>query len=146
MGAITKAFFVAKCHLNPDYVISPGDLILAIFRGDGGRIWYESHSLSEKVSPLGNITRIVPSGPEDPNQLLDALITFAPDYFDSCPSMKTVKEKLQGISFLDFDSGDGIPSEWEQLRSEVRKVLNKEIGINESKIGLFSATLDPVSF
>ena len=146
MGAITKAFFVAKCHLNPDYVISPGDLILAIFRGDGGRIWYESHSLSEKVSPLGNITRIVPSGPEDPNQILDALITFAPDYFDSCPSMKTVKEKLQGISFLDFDSGDGIPSEWEQLRSEVRKVLNKEIGINESKIGLFSATLEPVSF
>ena len=146
MGAITKAFFVAKCHLNHDYVISPGDLILAIFRGDGGRIWYESHSLSEKVSPLGNITRIVPSGPEDPNQILDALITFAPDYFDTCPSMKTVKEKLQGISFLDFDSGDGIPSEWEQLRSEVKKVLNKEIGINESKIGLFSATLEPVSF
>ena len=146
MGAITKAFFVAQCHLNYDCEISPGDLLVAIFRGDGGRIWYESHYLSEKIKPLGKISRIVPSSPEDPNQLLDALITFAPDYFDSCPSMKTVREKLEGVSFLDFDSGDSIPSEWEQLRSEVRNVLNQEIGVGQSKIGLFSAMLKQVCF
>jgi hypothetical protein len=146
MGSITKAFFVAQCHLDYDREVSPGDLLVAIFRGDGHRIWYESHCLSEKIKPLGKISRIVPSGPEDKNQLLDAFITFAPDYFDSCPSMRTVREKVQGASFLDFELGENIPTEWEQLRSEARELLKKEIGVNEKVTRLFSTTLKQVCF
>lgn len=146
MGSITKAFFVAQCHLDYDREVSPGDLLVAIFRGDGNRIWYESHCLSEKIKPLGKISRIVPSGPEDKNQLLDAFITFAPDYFDSCPSMRTVREKVQGASFLDFELGENIPTEWEQLRSEARELLKKEIEVNGTATRLFSATLKQVCF
>jgi hypothetical protein len=60
--------------------------------------------------------------------------------------MRTVREKVQGASFLDFELGENIPTEWEQLRSEARELLKKEIGVNEKVTRLFSTTLKQVCF
>ena len=143
MGSISKAYFVAvhsKDHDPPDYVEqNPHTLLMAIFRGDGGRIWYEPHYLDKSIKPIGAIAVTVPNAPKDPNQLLDALIAFAPKFFEKCPSLDAVKNKLADKKRLDFDlHQDDIPEDWDKLREEARNAIENGIEVDNSTLGIYS--------
>ena len=143
MGSISKAYFVAvhsKDHDPPDYVEqNPHTLLMTIFRGDGNRIWYEPHYLDKSIKPIGAIAVTVPKGPKDPNQLLDALIAFAPKFFEKCPSLDAVKNKLAGKKRLDFDlHQDDIPENWEKLREEARSMIEQGINAESGMLGIYS--------
>ena len=143
MGSISKAYFIAihiKEHDPPDYIeYSPHTILMTIFRGDGGRIWYESHYLDKSIKPIGEIAVTIPNGPEDPNQLLDALIAFAPKFFENCPSLKVVKNKLADKKRLDFDLGkDDIPESWDELRKESRSAIEQGIKVDNDSLGIYS--------
>ena len=118
---------------------------MTIFRGDGNRIWYEPHYLDLAIKPIGGITVTVPNGPEDPNQLLDALIAFAPKFFENCPSLEGVKNKLADKKILDFDLGkDDIPEGWNKLREEARNAIENGIEIDNSILGIYSTGLTKI--
>ena len=147
MGSISKAYFIAVYsneHDPPDYIeSSPHTILMVIFRGDGGRIWYEPHYLDKSIKPIGGIAVTVPNGPEDPNQLLDALIAFAPKFFENCPSLKVVKNKLADKKRLDFDLGkDDIPESWDELRKESRSVIEQGIKVDNGILGIYSTNFE----
>ena len=92
---------------------------LQIWQGDGERQWLEARYFSDEVRPIGRLARIIPRGPDQPNGLLDACIAFYPQAFESCPSLKVVRDKLTDKECLDFDLDvDSIPNEWSELRAE----------------------------
>ncbi|ARS64845.1 hypothetical protein NMSP_1230 [Candidatus Nitrosomarinus catalina] len=147
MGSISKAYVIAihsKDHDPPDYIeSSPHTILMVIFRGDGGRIWYEPHYLDKSIKPIGGIAVTVPNGPEDPNQLLDALIAFAPKFFENCPSLKVVKNKLANKKRLDFDLGkDDIPESWDELRKESRSAIEQGIKADNGVLGIYSTKFE----
>ena len=78
---------------------------LQIWVGDANRQWLEAHYFDEKIKPIGNVTRIFPKLPDDPNSLLDACIAFFPDHFRECPTLAKVEESLEKSEFIDFDRG-----------------------------------------
>ena len=147
MGSISKAYFIAihsKELDPPDYVESnPHGILMTIFRGDGGRIWYEPHYLDRSIKPIGRITTTVPNSPEDSNQLLDALIAFAPKFFENCPSLEGVKNKLADKKRLDFDLGkDDIPESWDELRKESRSAIEQGIKVDNGILGIYSTNFE----
>jgi len=149
MGSISKAYFIAthSKEVNPpDYVESdPHTILMTIFRGDGGRIWYEPHYLDKSIKPIGEIAVTIPNGPEDPNQLLDALIAFAPKFFEKCPSLAGVKNKLAEKKRLDFDlHQDDIPEDWNKLREEARSEIEQGITIDNSILGMYSTRFEKI--
>ena len=150
MGSISKAYFIAihsKEVDPPDYVESdPHTILMTIFRGDGGRIWYEPHYLDKSIKPIGEITVTIPNGPEDPNQLLDALIAFAPKFFEKCPSLEGVKNKLADRKRLDFDlHQDDIPEDWNKLREEARNVIEKCVTTDDGELGMYSTEFKKIN-
>jgi len=135
MASITRAYFVAELTQNELEIQKFDHISLVILRGDGGRIWYES---SGPKKSIGHVKIIIPRGPYDSNQILDALIAFGPKYFQDCKSLEIVKKKLKNVKRLDFDLHlDEIPTEWESLREEAQKVLmNPKITLIEYDIFL----------
>ena len=149
MGSISKVYFIAihsKEVDPPDYVESdPHTILMTIFRGDGGRIWYEPHYLDKSIKPIGEIAVTIPNGPEDPNQLLDALIAFAPKFFEECPSLAGVKNKLAEKKRLDFDlHQDDIPEDWDKLREEARSEIEQGITIDNGVLGMYSTRFEKI--
>ena len=147
MGSISKVYFIAIHNKEvdpPDYVESdPHTILMTIFRGDGGRIWYEPHYLDKSIKPIGGIAVTVPNGPEDPNQLLDALIAFAPKFFENCPSLEVIKNKLADKKRLDFDLGkDDIPESWDELRKESRNTIEQGIKVDNGILGIYSTKFE----
>ena len=150
MGSISKAYFIAihiKEHDPPDYIeYSPHTILMTIFRGDGGRIWYEPHYLDRSIKPIGRITTTVPNSPEDSNQLLDALIAFAPKFFENCPSLEEVKNQLVNEKSLDFDLGkDDIPESWNELRKEARNAVEQGIKVDNGMLGIYSTKFEKIA-
>ena len=137
MAGISKAYFIAT-H-SKDNENSLLNILITTFRGDGNRIWYESHYLDKSIKPIGKITVTVPSSPEDPNQLLDVLIAFAPKFFENCSSLEAIKNKLRDKKRLDFDLGkEDIPEEWDELRKEARNVIEQGMMIDDKVLGIYS--------
>ena len=98
-----------------------------IIVGDGHRQWFQSSYIDRHIKPIGKIDRIVPEGPAHPNALLDACIAFAPEFFESCPTLDEVKSTIpDDQTGLDFDMGK-IPEKWSQLREEARPIYDKKI-------------------
>lgn len=109
-------------------------IYVQILVGEGHRQWYEAHYFDKSIKPIGKIRSMVPIGPNDENSLLDACIAFAPKFFESCPTLKKIKEELKDSEVLGFDSDkDKIPKEWKQLRREAAPIFEK---LNISKIKL----------
>jgi hypothetical protein len=110
-------------------------ITLQILVSDGGRRALEPHYFDYNIEPIWNIRTTVPKGPNDPDQLLDACIAFAPFLFRDCPSLPIVIEQVlgQNIRFLDFDLGKEVPEGWSQLRKEARKIY-KTLNIFEAVI------------
>ena len=114
-------------------------IALQILVGDGHRRWLEPHYFDNALRPIWNINKIVPQGSDDPDQLLDACIAFAPSLFKDCPTLPIVEKQLlsSGIEFLDFDfGGKEIPDKWDQLREEARATYKE--------LNLFGAVLRPL--
>ena len=98
-----------------------------IIVGDGNRQWFECKYITKTQNPIGKIYAIIPEGPAHPNALLDACIAFAPDFFESCPTLDEVKSSIpDDQTKLDFDMGK-IPEKWSQLREEARPIYDKKI-------------------
>jgi len=115
--------------------INPIDL--QIWVGDADRQWYEAHYFNTKLKPIGKINKIIPKAPDDKNVLLDCCIAFMPLYFEKCPSLNKIIEKLKTYSLLDFDINKNIPFEWQQLRKEAIQYF--------ADIIIFEATLKEIS-
>lgn len=101
------------------------DIECQILVGDAGRQWFEAKYFRPKLRAIGQIKSFVPAAPNEPDNLLDALIVFLPNHFGGCPSMATVKRELAKASFLDFHAEpEKIPKAWPQLREEARSIFS----------------------
>lgn len=113
-------------------------ILFQILVGDANRQWLEVNYIDQTILPLGNVQTIIPQGPDNPESVLDACIIFFPKYFESCPTLKIVEEKLQSSDRVDFDLGTNVPKEWEKLREEARPLYNQ--------LAVFVAELKPYNF
>ena len=93
--------------------ISPKLLLL---QGEGDRQSLQVYYIDDKISPIGKIRRIVLESPNGAYNLLDACITFFPDWFGKCKTLQSMKEELYQKEFLDLDLEK--PSDWDTLRDE----------------------------
>lgn len=117
--------------INPIY--------LQILVGDGNRMWLEPHYFDNTIKPIGKIKVVVPEFPDAKHALSDAIIAFAPKYFENCPSLNKVKEDLKDVKRLDFDlSRDKIPQLWEKLKQEASPIMEK--------MNIFEANLSRITF
>lgn len=146
MGRITRVFVVGLVKRTLDDVIVTRDPSLVIFRGDGDSVWYQPRYFDHTLKPIGKIHKIIPYAPDVPEQLLDSVITFAPKFFESCPSLEIVQEKLKNKHFLNFGNLKSIPKEWTDLKFEAISLLGKKLELDEEKVGVFSTELKPISF
>lgn len=134
MGSITRTYFVGNeiTKSNNSKQIERVDLIF--FRGDSDRIWYELET-NTATKTIGNVKKMIPRGPEDPNQIIDALILFYPNLFKSCPSLEKVESLLATKKMISFDVDNSIDSEWNQLRTEALSVIrNSSLVVQEYDI------------
>ena len=99
-----------------------------IWQGEGSRRWFEGvYPMSDSQSLCG-VRTMVPRGPDDPNQLLDATILFLPDNYRECESFEGVVQEIElgKIDFFDFNLGsEKLPKNWEKLREEARPIFDK---------------------
>lgn len=110
-----------------------------IIVGDGNRRWLESHYFDQSIKPIGKITTIVPFSSDEPEQdtLLNAVLAFGPSYFEECPSLAVVRQKLQNTERLEFDAEPGqVPAEWQALRQEAKELFRT--------MSIWQADLEPV--
>jgi hypothetical protein len=146
LSGITKAFFVGEIGTSDQISEKPVSILMAIYRGDGNRIWYEPHYFDKSLSPIGKITTTIPRSPEDKNQLIDALIAFAPAFFQSSRHLTEIKKILERKTILDFDLDDEIPSIWESLRNDCKVILENDFSYKGHKIQFFETNYHKKSF
>src|SRR5690349_7947903 len=148
MAGFSKVYFVGSTggFMGADGLARP---FFQIMVGDADRQWLEpvydpesqeytaaAESSAPVPHPIGDVRALVPRGPDDSVALLDAVIAFFPALFRSCPSLATVEAQLSGVTRLDFNIGESVPSEWNQLRAEAYPIF--------AQLGLFEADLRPV--
>ena len=103
-------------------------VMVQIWIGEGNRRWLEAHYFKYQGGPLGNLQVIIPAGPDDPDQLLDACIAFFPEAFTACPSLAAVRHELRETIRLDFNlSPEAVPKLWSTLREEARPIFGNLI-------------------
>lgn len=108
--------YIVGAPMDSDFYgrdVSPKLLLL---QGEGDRQSLQVYYIDDKISPIGKIRRIVPESPNGAYNLLDACITFFPDWFGKCKTLQSVKEELSQTEFLDLDLEK--PSDWDTLRDE----------------------------
>jgi len=103
--------------------VNPIEFLILI--GDAHRQWLEAHYFDPRIKPLGRVRRIVPAGPNNLNMLLDASIAFNPERFARCPSLSSVTAAVGELEMLDFDTGESVPQQWNELREEARPIFAK---------------------
>ena len=104
--------------------ISPKLLLL---QGEGGRQFLQVFYIDDNISPIGKIKTLVPEYPDGAYNLLDACITFFPDWFGKFKTLQAMKEELSQKEFLDLNLEK--PSDWDTLRDEALSRF-KELRIN----------------
>ena len=83
--------------------------------------------IDDNISPIGKIKTLVPEYPDGAYNLLDACITFFPDWFGKFKTLQAMKEELSQKEFLDLNLEK--PSDWDTLRDEALSRF-KELRIN----------------
>ncbi|MGI8402229.1 MAG: hypothetical protein ACR2NS_11605 [Gemmatimonadaceae bacterium] len=153
MAGFSKVYFVGSTggFMGSDGLARP---FFQIMVGDAGRQWLEpvydpesranaGHGVPAAGDPvprsIGDVKALVPSEPDSPVSVLDAVIAFFPEFFASCPSLPKVEAQLSGVTRLDFDIGQSVPSEWNQLRAEALPLF-KELGIFEAELRPFDSS------
>ena len=80
----------------------------------------------------------VPNGPDDPNQAREALLLFASNLFEDCPSYNKVKNECEGVKYIDFSSGLNVPKHFYDLLEE-----SKQVDLSD-KVNMYFAILRDV--
>jgi hypothetical protein len=150
MAGFSKVYFIGSTggFMGADGLARP---FFQIMVGDADRQWLEpvydpesQRNVSEAAAtsgnavprPIGDVKALVPVRPDDPVSVLDAAIAFFPAFFASCPSLPSVEAQLSGVSRLDFNIGQSVPTEWNRLRSEALPLFN-ELGVFEAELRPF---------
>ena len=96
---------------------------LEIRVGAANREWLEASYTTYTFKPISlKLKSFVPYGPGDKDTLRIAMILFASNLFESCPSFDIVKKEMDQIEFIDFNAGRNIPEHFDQLLEESRSV------------------------
>ncbi len=94
-------------------------LLMQILVGQSNYQWLEPRYMDQSIGPLGQIRVLFPEKPDHPHSLIDACITFFPDYFRQCSFLGAVEKQLQNRFELDFRAGyDSVPEHWPYLREQ----------------------------
>ena len=112
------------------------EIHLQILVTDSDRQALVAYHLDRRIRPMGRVKVIIPAGPDHLDALIDACLTFFPEYFESCPSLVQVAEGLANATRIDFHL-DGEPTGWAQLREEARPLF-KEMIIYEAVLNKIS--------
>jgi hypothetical protein len=147
MAGFSKVYFIGSTggFMGADGLARP---FFQIMVGDADRQWLEpvydpesQRNVTEGAAtsgnpvprPIGDLKVLVPARPDDPLSILDATIAFFPAFFASCPSLPSVEAQLSGVSRLDFNIGQSVPTEWRQLRVEALPLF-KQLGVFEADL------------
>ena len=94
-----------------------------LFLNAGHREWLEAKYRTYNYRPISlSFKSFVPYGPCHKDTLRIALIMFASNLFDSCPSMGLVRKEMEGIESVDFNFGRDVPKHFDDLLEESRTV------------------------
>ena len=101
---------------------------LEILHGISDREWYEARP-SKGFALTGDIRFFVPSGPDDPDALLDAFLILAPGLFQDQRELDEMIKTFgkSGAERVDFNH-DGVPDGWRRIRDQARPTF-KELAI-----------------
>lgn len=85
---------------------------LEILHGISDREWYEARSW-KPIPPMGRVRVFIPTGPDERDHLLDAMLIFAPELFKECEALEAVSLAVanSGKERLDL-SLKPIPQNW----------------------------------
>lgn len=96
---------------------------LEIKVGASDREWLEAAYTTYTFKPLSlKFKSFVPYSPGHKDTLRIAMILFASNLFESCPSFSAVQKEMDQIEYIDFNMGRNIPEHFEQLLEESRFV------------------------
>lgn len=122
MGTQYTEVFVINIPSDSEFSDYSSGPALSIFRGDGSRISLKVFYLAEELKSIDRDI-VIPSGPDDPDMILDATIWFFPQWFRSCKNYAKVAKEIGDKRFLDLDFN--MPSNWKELRKESRQLFAK---------------------
>ncbi|WP_298672748.1 hypothetical protein [uncultured Megasphaera sp.] len=118
MAGFDKAFMFG--HATYDGVQG---ITMELWRGISSRMWFEPATGFKKKCI--KVRSMVPSGPDDPDMVLDAAMAFCPWAFASVPEYQSMYNRMETELLLDFNLHRGIPEEWARVRELVRPIFNK---------------------
>ena len=96
---------------------------LEIRVGAGNREWLEVSYTTYNFKPMNmSLKSFVPFGPGHEDTLRIAMILFASNLFEECPSFDLVKREMDQIEFIDFSYGQNVPPHFMDLLEESRSV------------------------
>lgn len=132
MAGFSKVYFIGSTggFMGYDGLARP---FVAILRGESSRQWFEAIYQDETMRPMAGLQTMVPERPDDPKALLDAAIVFVSTLFESCPTFNAVAAQVEGVGKLDFNIGESVPAEWEQLRQEAWPIF-RQLNVFEANI------------
>ena len=122
MGTEYTEAFVISVPADSEFCDIRTGPVLAIFRGDNNRVVLKVFYLDEGMKSIDR-DRVIPSGPNDPDMILDATIWFFPQWFKSCENYAKVSKEVVDKGFLDLNLN--MPNSWKQLRKESRHLFGK---------------------
>lgn len=112
---------------------------LEIRVGAGHTEWLEAGYTTYNYKPMSmSLKSFVPFGPVHEDTLRIAMILFASNLFESCPSFNKVKQEMEQIEFIDFSSGYNVPPHFMDLFEE-----SKSVDISD-KVTIYLAKLEEV--
>ena len=112
---------------------------LEIRVGAADREWLEASYTTYTFKPISlKLKSFVPYGPGHEDTLRIAMILFASNLFESCPSFEIVQKEMDQIEYIDFSAGFNVPEHFKQLLEESRS-----IDIND-KVDIYLASLRKV--
>lgn len=121
---------------NPVYVVIDPDSAagdsrfrrasFAILVGHSDTAFLRPGAPKDAFHPLGDLRVVIPERPDFDAALLDGLLAFWPQRFNSCPSLAAVEARLRRATRLDFHNHpERIPAEWKALRAEARPIFER---------------------
>ena len=89
----------------------------------GNREWIEAGYTTYNYRPLSmSLKSFVPFGPVHDDTLRIAMILFASNRFETCPSFEKVKRETEQIEYIDFDANRNVPPHFMDLFEESKSV------------------------
>ena len=111
--------------------MSDYDFEITVFASD--REYYEVKYKTYNFKPISlSFEGFVPFGPGEKDTLRIAMILFASNLFEECPSMKILKKEMEGMKYIDFCVGKSIPEHFMDLLEESRSIdITEKVAITK---------------